>query len=642
MVYYLGKPFLFEDPSIEILSLEDFEKIETDFETAVGLDLETTGLDFVENDIVLVSLSNKQHQYVLDWRYYKTQIGNLLQKLIEKNTVFIGANIKFDYKFLLKYGIRLGKVYDVILAERVLNNGRVELRNSLKDIANRRVGVNLVKATATTFVGMSSNKLTYAQVIYSAEDVAHLHEIATLQTKEAKMKNQLQVIYLENFATLAFGDIEFNGFKIDQQKWKLLAEKAGEQSRALSIELDDYVLSTPKLQKFVPKYIQTDAFIENIRRVDINWDSPIQVLKILQVFFPDLESVEAPQLEKFQHQSKLVSKYLAYKEYRKLFTTYGLDFFKYISKDGLIHTEINQMVSTGRTSFSNPNLQQIPAPNEYRNCFLSPDDQMVFVSSDYVSQELTLIAYASNDPVWLEALKLGHDLHSVCAELVFKEVWKEAAEDGCAYYQTQEQDGTLVMLKHKCKCKKHKKLRDAIKSINFGLSYGMSEFKLSAMLNITVKEAKGLINSYFTTFPNIRSYLNSSADFGVSHGYITTLPPWKRVRYFHEWYPGIEHNPDNFNVLGSIERKSKNTPIQGAGADICKYALGLMRVHIHENQLPVKIVCMVHDQIDTVTTPEFAQQWSETMKMIMEKAALYSIPEGLLKADVTISNVWMK
>lgn len=141
-------------------------------------------------------------------------------------------------------------------------------------------------------------------------------------------------------------------------------------------------------------------------------------------------------------------------------------------------------------------MQQIPAKehleNRYRNAFIPHSTDWLVVDSDFASQELCIIANLSQDPVWMEALRQGKDLHSVCAELVFKDKWKNAAQEGCAFYKkgwrdtktnrwyTEEQhasmqfpDGSVFLyeeMKGKCKCKTHKTLRDGVKSINFGLA----------------------------------------------------------------------------------------------------------------------------------------------------------------------------
>jgi len=94
--------------------------------------------------------------------------------------------------------------------------------------------------------------------------------------------------------------------------------------------------------------------------------------------------------------------------------------------------------------------------------------------------------------------------------------------------------------------------------------------------------------------------------------------------------------------LGSIERASKNTPIQGASADMTKLALVMMRELIKDLDLPVKLIMTVHDQIDTVCKNDFIEKWSELMKITMEHSAEVIVTNGLLKAEVTVSDCWEK
>ena len=99
--------------------------------------------------------------------------------------------------------------------------------------------------------------------------------------------------------------------------------------------------------------------------------------------------------------------------------------------------------------------------------------------------------------------------------------------------------------------------------------------------------------------------------------------------------------------LGSIERASKNTPIQGASADMTKKALVMMRDYIKYtgkfyDEPPVKLVMTVHDQIDTICRDDYLDIWTKTMQKLMEEAALEIVTNGLLKAEVTVSNCWEK
>ena len=114
------------------------------------------------------------------------------------------------------------------------------------------------------------------------------------------------------------------------------------------------------------------------------------------------------------------------------------------------------------------------------------------------------------------------------------------------------------------------------------------------------------------------------------------------MRWFTNWYPRIWDNKSSSMELGTIERASKNTPIQGASADMTKRALVLMREEIDIMGLPVKLVMTVHDQIDTICKNEYVDTWKHCMKSLMEEAALEIVTNGLLKAEVTVNNCWEK
>lgn len=174
------------------------------------------------------------------------------------------------------------------------------------------------------------------------------------------------------------------------------------------------------------------------------------------------------------------------------------------------------------------------------------------------------------------------------------------------------------------------------------LAYGMGPKKLSETIDCDLKEAKELITKYFKAFPRIKDFLEKLGEFGKQNGFIETFPPFKRKRWFETWTPRMYNDESSFMELGSIERASKNTPIQGSSADMTKLALVYIFDYIENNNLPVKIVMTVHDQIDTITTTEFAEEWRVTMTELMEKAASKVVTNGLLKADTQITSRWSK
>lgn len=385
----------------------------------------------------------------------------------------------------------------------------------------------------------------------------------------------------------------------------------------------------------------------------INWNSVPQVLPVFQWVDKKVKNLNAETMGRVSHPIGL--DYEEFKDTLKLVSSFGERFLeKYVDPDGKIRTTYNQVMTTGRISSKEPNCQNIPAKetvgNKYRNAFVLPEGYS-FVSSDYTSQELVTIAYLSKDPVWMEALSKGQDLHSVCAELVYGKKWKDTAERDCAYYKmVVGADGKLVMAKKKCECKKHKYLRSGIKSINFGLAYGMSHFKLASMLRITVPEAKQLIIDYFKAFPNISRLLDFLGRFGLENGYIKTIYPFYRRRWFPYWkfytrfIDGHIAQAQYHPGLGEIERASKNMPIQGSCANMTKVAICFIYWHIHDNHLEDRVTMrmQVHDQIDCGVHDDYTEEWAPIQTRLMEEAAKVIIPTGILKAETTITKRWSK
>lgn len=261
-------------------------------------------------------------------------------------------------------------------------------------------------------------------------------------------------------------------------------------------------------------------------------------------------------------------------------------------------------------------MQNLPANNDYRNCFI-PESNKKIVSCDFSGQELRLVAYVSQEPVWMNAFNEGRDLHSEVASMVF--------------------DVPVDKVKDKPEFLRGKSYRDVAKTINFGLVYGMSEFKLSNTLSIPVDEAKNMITKYFSNLPKLNIFLKNASNYGKKNLMIRTLPPFNRIRFFDD--PG----PD-FKKVGEIERASKNTVIQGSGADMCKLALVYIREYIKENNLQskVKVIMTVHDQIDCEVDKDYAEEWSVIQKELMEKAGRVIIQDIPVISEITISDFWSK
>lgn len=379
--------------------------------------------------------------------------------------------------------------------------------------------------------------------------------------------------------------------------------------------------------------------------IKINWNSVDQILPMFQKLDKNLKDLSEKSRNNFEH--PILVDYEAFKKGLKLLSSYGMPFLDFIDLDGRVRTRFNQVLSTGRVSSSKPNMQQIPNFEDddpaiayrYRRAFYA-EPGFTFVDADYAGQELVVVAELSQEPVWLNALRNGWDLHSSTAAMVFANEWKLGTEEGCAY----------TVNKQKCKCKRHKVLRQNTKEINFGLIYGMSVFKLAGTLKITVPEAQAIMDLYFSALPALGKLLTNLGGYGVQQGYIKTMAPFNRKRWFPEWAKvrdriqehtmGIRYN----GILGSIERASKNQPIQGSSGDMCKLALVYLRRYINDNNLreTVRLSMQIHDEIVCETKNEYLDQWSIIMPSIMEKAAKVIIPSGLLHAEADQSVIWTK
>jgi len=585
----------------------------------LGVDTETSGKDFTRKKIVMFQIGTEEVQYVIDTRDISIEpLRNILES---KKVLKIFHNVKFDYKFIKSnYNIEVENVYDTMLAECVLNCGKDKYGYSLNHLTQRYLGRSLNKEIRNKFIGLEGKPFSTEQIVYGADDVKYLLNIREQQITQIDKLGLMRIHLLECKAVLAFADIEYNGLCFDERSWLENAKQNEVVVTDLEEELDNEIVVN-RLTDFIADYVQLDMFtpVEDLRKVDVKWSSPLQVKRVISSYLgKKIDNVNAFELSKFKDKP-LITKYLRYKEKQKISSTYGKSFLKYVMKDGKVRTSFWQVLNTGRVSSGSkedrkPNMQNIPARNQFRNCFHSRDGYSI-VSVDYSGQELAIIAYGSQDPVWINCRKNNEDLHSVCAELVFGEQWHT---------------GDKIAL------------RTMIKTINFGLAYGMSKFKLSDTLNISVDEAAKLINKYFSAFPNIKAFLHKLGRYGVENGHIRTFKPFRRIRWFPNWFKGIHTSQKDFKTMGAIERASKNTPIQGTGADMIKQSMVLIREHIKKFDLPCYMVTQVHDEIGVEVRDDFAYEWAQLQCKLMKEAGAMIIKGFDMTVDYTITKKWSK
>lgn len=629
MIYLVSRQQIIPSNTIEQITPSAAHRI---LEKApyLQVDCETTGLNHIDDEVLLVQVGTPEHQVLWDVRNdnYTT-----LKWMLEDDRIKILHNASFDYKFLRQLDIKMSRVWDTLVVEKLLHNGEKTPGGFFKliNLVDRYENVELSKEQQKSFIG-HGGEFSMDQLVYAANDVRYLESIREQQLKHLKQNDLLQCAKLECEAVLAFADIEYNGMEVNREAWLSLANKAKTNADTSKSRMNQILLDDKKFSEFVPQTYQSSLFgsdkDDRLDSITVNWASPTQVLPILQQIIPDLESCDTKQLALAHANShELIEFYIRFRENIKLSTAFGQEWLdKYVCSDGKVHTNFQQILRTGRVSSSNPNMQQIPANNEYRNCFICPDGWS-YISSDFSSQELCIIAFGSQDPVWLQSLERGEDLHSVCADLVYGDTWQQAAEPGCAYLQD----------KQKCSCSKHKTLRTAVKSINFGLAYGMGPNKLASQLQISVDEASELINTYFKVFPSIKNFLDTNAKFGKEKGFIRTMEPYRRIRYFPSWKGRATDKAD----MGKIDRMSRNTPIQGTAGDMTKEAMIRCRREFM-NKDDIRMVMVVHDQIDFIVKDHTIDYYTRRITHHMEAAGKSIITNGLLKADTTVAKAWEK
>lgn len=584
----------------------------------IGVDTETTGFDPHTCKILSLQLGDNVHQFVID--ALTVDIAKYYKKLLESK-LLIFQNAQFDLKFLRACGIIPKTLFDTFLAECVLTTG---YEDSTRALGLDALAWKYCQAVLDKTVrgAIFREGLSDRVIVYGANDVAYLHKIRELQLARLSELNLLEVMDLENRAVYVFAKMSYDGICLDSTKWLEVADITEKATEELHKELDDIVLHEPKLKKFVPPFITQNLFGFEERILNINWSSPVQKLKILNTLGLKVDSVGERVLQKNKKVHSLLPKLLEYSKMSKLSSSFGRDFTKFINKQtGRVHASFWQILSTGRISVSEPNLNQIPSKGPLakaiRAAFVSaPGYKMV--GGDYSSFELAIIAEYSKDELWISTLKEGGNLHSaLCART----------------FNIPEED-----VKNPFPPKPTLTYRDVQKTVDFGLAYGMSHFKLADTIDVPEKEAIDIITKFFKVVPAVELFLTKLGNFGKSHGYIETPKPFRRVR----WFPQYKGEATGLKELGEIERASKNMPIQGCNASVIKLALIKVQERIDKDNLPIKILLSIYDEIQTECREDMAEWWKTELQTIMVDAAKNWLKIVPIEVDVKINDYWTK
>ncbi|MCL2261506.1 MAG: DNA polymerase, partial [Fibromonadales bacterium] len=254
--------------------------------------------------------------------------------------------------------------------------------------------------------------------------------------------------------------------------------------------------------------------------------------------------------------------------------------------------------ATGRLSSVNPNLQNIPVRSEegrrIRTAFVPSQENWKIISVDYSQIELRMLAHLSGDSVLSNAFLQGMDIHGATAEKI-----------GCP--------------------------RAAAKIVNFGVIYGMSAFRLAKDLYIARSKAVEFINGYFNLYSKVKTYFEEVVSEAKKSGYVETIA--KRRRYL----PELQASDHQERAMA--ERMAMNSPIQGSAADLIMEAMLRLHTKIENENLPLKMLLQVHDELVFECPKENAEEFSQMIKYEMENAWPLSVP---ILANVGVGDNWLE
>jgi DNA polymerase I-like protein with 3'-5' exonuclease and polymerase domains len=573
---------------------------------------------------------------------------------------------------------------------------------------------------------------------------------STPTDEEVKMKAQLSQMKRDRKKNLnEISDIDIAELEIKLSQWEQ-ARKA--QKDILKAQCGDLKKKRTKI-----KNLAADCEGEAL----INYGSDAQLLKVLKENFPKLEKLENlddETLEKFEKipVMKLIREYHGLSKqigtygdaWAQTWTTHPCKEEGWLHPgDGRLHCEFNQYdAGTGRSSSSKPNGQNLPQDKEVRSCFVAdpPNEDVrvsdccedntsyepnafgefnfycqkcgnectthaeenVLVTADMSGAELRIIADDANDPVWINAFRRKEDVHSVGTELLYEIEWPKYALEDCAYFKTHTAESvaknTLCTVgdpqRQKCKCEKHKELRDNNKSTNFLLAYGGGPNKLAKEIKQTVKHAKELMALHEAKNPRIWAYLKNSGDeaarkfkafdlFGrrrllpepTQARAIENCKEWnekdlrlkdedteKNVNTFitikgrkptqlemfdlsHRQPTANEISRSWFQMTSRITRQGKNHRIQATNATIAKKAMGS---GYDQNGIPflwhtlpqyrATLIKFVHDELVVQCPKRYAQKVADLIGDAFKRAAAMKMKRVVMEFDYNIAAYWKK
>ena len=573
----------------------------------VSFDLETTSLDYIEAQIVGISLAcdSKKAYYIPLLHEDQSKYKQLPKKFVLENLKPIlethkikkvGHNLKYDRNVLRNYDIVLNGIeHDSMLLSYVYDS--TAIRHGLDNAAEKYLSHKTIHYE--DIAGKGVKQIPFSKVDietaaeYSCEDVLVSYELYNyLWAKVSKDENIIKVYKnIEMPLVPILSNIERNGVLVESKTLNKLSKEL--DSELKTIEKKCFKITEKEFNLNSPKQLQ-EILYEDLK---------IPISKKTPTGKPSTDEDTLQYLSESYDLPRLI---LDYRSLNKLKTGYTDKLPLQISKiTGRVHTSYQQAItSTGRLSSTEPNLQNIPIKSaqgkKIRNAFIADKGKKIF-AADYSQIELRIMAHLSGDKNLLKAFKNKIDIHSFTASEIFGvDVNKVSSED-----------------------------RRSAKAINFGLIYGMSSFGLSKQLGISIPEAKDYMDIYFNRYPKIKSYMLEKKTFAKQHGYVETL--FGRKLYLPEI------NSKQAQRRSYAERTAINAPVQGTAADIIKIAMIEIDKWLAEKKSKTKMIMQVHDELVFEISENDIDSEIEDIVNLMQNCITLDLP---LEVNFGIEDNW--
>lgn len=577
--YSFLKDFKEEEKKEEKLEYKIIENIDDlKLKEKVSAYLEISETNYHNADIYGMSLYDGENAYYVPFEVLKENKNILGEKEIYT------YDLKKMIVSLNKYGIDIKNcTFDAMIAGYILNY------NVKDDIAYL---ANTFNCDITLFDNFKKEKdmSTEALADLTVKKAKFIYDIKDEFINKMKEEEQLELFSnIEMKLSSVLASMEIEGVRVDTKVLDKMGENINKKLDELTSEIYNYAGEEFNIQS--PKQLGEVLFEK------------------LEIPYPKKKktsySTAREILDKIVDYHPIVEKIIEHRTLNKIYTTYIVGIKNCVKEDGKLHTIYTQTLTrTGRLSSIEPNLQNIPIRykegKEIRKAFI-PEENSVFLSSDYSQIELRMFAHMSGEQNLIDAFKHHLDIHTKTAMDIY----------------------------HVSKDEVTKNMRRDAKAVNFGIIYGISSFGLAEDLGVDIKTAKKFLDNYLETFPGIKNYMDKVIKDAYETGYVKTI--MNRKRKIDELYN------TNHMIKVQGERMALNTPVQGSSADILKKAMIDIYNEFDRLNLKSKMILQVHDELIFNVKNDELEKVKEIVINFMENAYKLNVP---LEVDVEIGKNW--